>query len=144
MRRIPDMLGRIPRPTPAMGVALLALLIACSGAAVAAITSAEGTITACRDTKTGTLRIINAEGGQTCSAKETQLAWKNGINGKVADSLHADRADSAASAGDADTLDGKNSTEFFGKTEKAADPDTLDGLDSTEFGAARDEWFSIR
>jgi hypothetical protein len=79
------LLGRIPRPTPAMAVALLALLIAASGAAVAAIPSSDGTITACLN-KTGALRIINAEGGQTCTSKETQLSWKDGIHGKVADS----------------------------------------------------------
>ena len=128
-----------------MGVALLALLIACSGAAVAAIPSADGTITACRDNRSGALRIINAEGGQTCSARETQLAWKDGINGKVADSLHADRADnatnaanaanadSATSAGDADTLDGRDSTEFLDKTGTVANSDTLDGMDSSSF-----------
>jgi hypothetical protein len=62
MRTILSGLGRrIPRPTPAMGVALLALLIACSGAAVAAIPSSDGTISACRDNRTGTLRVINTE-----------------------------------------------------------------------------------
>jgi hypothetical protein len=34
-RTILGLLGKIPRPTPAMGVALVALLIAASGAAVA-------------------------------------------------------------------------------------------------------------
>src|SRR5829696_6023681 len=119
MRTILGRLGtRIPRPTPAMGVALLALLIACSGAAVAAIPSEDGTITACRDNRTGVLRAIDAESNQTCRVTETLLSWKDGINGKVADALHADQADTAASAGDANTLDGKDSTEFLGKTEK--------------------------
>ncbi len=36
-------------------------------------------------------------------------------------------------AKNADKLDGKDSTEFLGKTEKAADSDLLDGKDSTEF-----------
>jgi hypothetical protein len=92
-------LGRIPRPTPAMGVALLALLIAASGAAVAAIPhSVDGTITACYNTRTGALRVINAEGGQTCGSRQTQLEWKDGITGKVADS---------------DLLDGQDSTDLL-------------------------------
>jgi hypothetical protein len=90
-------LGRIPIPSPAMVVALVALLIAASGAAVAAIPSSDGTINACRDTRTGTLRVINAEGGQRCTTKETQLAWKDSITGKVADS---------------EKLDGRDSTDF--------------------------------
>ena len=178
MRTVLSVLIRIPRPSPAMGVALLALLIAASGAAVAAIPS-NGTITACRDNKTGVLRIVDtADMLQVCTGKETRLVWEDGITGKVAnsdkldnkdsteflganqkaadsdkldgksgedfyavgskvaDSAHADQADSATNAGDADTLDGKDSTEFLGKTEKAADADTLDGLDSTELGAA--------
>jgi hypothetical protein len=69
-----------------MAVALLALLIAASGAAVAAIPSSDGTITACRDTKTGALRAIDPEGGQRCTSKETRLAWKDGITGTVANS----------------------------------------------------------
>jgi hypothetical protein len=72
----------------------VALLIAASGAAVAAIPSSDGTINACRDTRTGTLRVINAEGGQRCTTKETQLAWKDGITGKVADSEKFDGRDS--------------------------------------------------
>lgn len=39
----------------------------------------------------------------------------------------------ADEAGDADTLDGKDSTDFLGATDQAVDSDTLDGLDSTEF-----------
>jgi hypothetical protein len=48
----------------------------------------------------------------------------------VADSDHANRADTATSAGDANTFDGNDSTEFLGKTEKAADSDKLDETDT--------------
>jgi hypothetical protein len=155
-------LGKVPRPSPAMVVALFALLLAASGAAVAAgsFTASDGTITACRDNKTAALRVINAQGGQACSAKETTITWKDGITGKVADadkldnkdsseflganqkaadSSHADQADSATSATsatsaeDANTLDGKDSTEFLGANQKAADSDLLDGQDASAF-----------
>src|SRR5829696_975241 len=127
-------LGKIPIPTPAMTVALLALFIAASGTGVAAIsyTASDGTITACRDNRTGALRVIQS--GQTCAtSKETTITWNDGITGKVADS---------------DKLDGQDSTAFLGTNQKAADAahadqatsassaadaDTLDGTDSSEF-----------
>lgn len=112
-------LGKIPRPTPAMAVALLALLVASSGVAVAAgsFTASDGTITACRDNRTGTLRVIQS--GQSCTAsKETTITWKDGITGKVAD---------------ADKLDGQDSAAFLGANQTAADSNKLDGLDSTDF-----------
>jgi len=102
-----------------MVVALLALLIAASGAAIADIPSRwDGVITACRDNRSGVLRVIDAEGGQTCTSKERELAWKDGFTGKVADS---------------EELDGQDSTAFLGANQKAADSDKLDGVDSTQF-----------
>jgi hypothetical protein len=119
MRTILGGLGRrIPRPTPAMGVALLALLIACSGAAFATIPSDDGTITACRDNRTGVLRAIDAETNQTCRANETQLTWKNGIKGQVADALHADQADNA------DTIDGLDSSALQRRVSASCDPES--------------------
>ena len=58
------------------------------------IPSSDGTITACRHNQSGALRIIDAEAGQTCKASETQLTWKDGIHGKVADSDKLDGLDS--------------------------------------------------
>jgi hypothetical protein len=131
------LLGKVPIPTPAMAVALLALFIAASGTGVAAIsyTASDGTITACRDNRTGALRVIQS--GQTCNiSKETTITWNDGITGMVADS---------------DKLDGKDSSEFYAQDSKvadsahadqadsatsansAADADTLDGADSSEF-----------
>src|SRR5215217_1494885 len=108
------LIRRIPRPSPALAVALLALLIACSGAAVAAIPS-NGTISACYAKNSGALRVIDT--GQSCTAKEIQLAWKDGstLLGKN------------EKATDSDKLDNKDSTEFLAKMEKAADSDQLDG-----------------
>jgi hypothetical protein len=57
-------------------VALAALLVLGTGAvALAAIPSADGTITGCRDNRSGALRVIDAEAGQSCTAKETALTW---------------------------------------------------------------------
>jgi hypothetical protein len=87
-------LGKVPRPSPAMVVALFALLIAASGAAFAAIPSSSGTITTCY-AQNGSLRVIDTEAGQTCRSAETQLSWKDGITGKVADSNKLDGMDSS-------------------------------------------------
>ncbi len=62
---------------------------------------------------------------------------------KVADSSHADQADSATTAqsatnaqnaANANTLDGKDSTGFYAAGSKVADADKLDGKDSTALG----------
>jgi hypothetical protein len=44
-------------------------------AAVAAIPDTNGVIHGCRNTKTGVLRVIDTEKGQTCSNKEAALTW---------------------------------------------------------------------
>src|SRR5215203_665357 len=88
-------LGKIPRPSPAMVLALVALLVATSGAAFAAIPSSSGTITTCYDKGNGTLRVIDTEVGQTCRSTETSLSWKDGITGKVANSDKLDGMDSS-------------------------------------------------
>lgn len=55
---------------------LAVLLVLGTGAvALAAIPSADGTIHGCRDNRTGTLRVIDAEAGQTCTSRETALTW---------------------------------------------------------------------
>ncbi|HYH99743.1 phage tail protein, partial [Hyalangium sp.] len=43
----------------------------------------------------GTLRVIDVEDGQTCRSTETQLSWKDGITGKVANSDKLDGMDSS-------------------------------------------------
>src|SRR5215218_6187449 len=136
-------LGKIPIPTPARVVALLALFIAASGVAVATIPS-NGTITACYAKSNGALRVIDT--GQTCNSKETQLAWMDGStllgrNEKTTDSDKLDNKDSTEfvganqTAADSDKLDGQDSTAFLGANQKAADSDKLDGKDSAAFYA---------
>ena len=44
-------------------------------AATAAIPDANGVIHGCRNTKTGVLRVIDTDKGQTCSKDETALSW---------------------------------------------------------------------
>jgi hypothetical protein len=124
MRAILGVFSKIPRPTPAMGVALLALIIAACGAAVATIPS-NGTITACYNNNSGALRVMDTEDSQPqpCSSRETQLAWKDG-------STLLGKDEKAA---DSERLDGLDSTAFLGATQKAADSDKLDGMDSAKF-----------
>jgi len=63
---------RIPRPSPAMVVAVLALVVAAAGGAVAAIPDPDGTIHACL--RSGNLRVIDAAVAE-CQAGETPLAF---------------------------------------------------------------------
>src|SRR5829696_3800962 len=93
------------------------------------IPSSDGTITGCRHNQSGALRIIDAEAGQTCKASETQLTWKEGIHGKVADSDKLDGLDSTNLLPDGDlpagtTLRGRYDS--FGNTTGQGD-NTLGG-----------------
>jgi hypothetical protein len=54
-------------------IAVAALSLVAS-AAYAAIPSANGTITACKDSK-GALKVIDTEAGQTCNANQQLLNW---------------------------------------------------------------------
>jgi hypothetical protein len=62
--------------------------------------------------------------------------------GSVPFAAEANTANSALTAGDADTLDGMNSTDFLGATEKAANADKLDDKDSGDFALAGSENWS--
>jgi hypothetical protein len=55
----------------------IAVVLVAVGAtvAVAAIPDANGVIHGCRDTRTGALRVIDSEAGQTCGSKEAALNW---------------------------------------------------------------------
>ena len=57
----------------ALVLALAALAVA-AGVGYAAIPAANGTISACKDAK-GTLKVIDAESGQTCNANQQLLQW---------------------------------------------------------------------
>jgi len=63
----------IPRLSPAMAVALAALVLAATGGAVAAVGDG-GTIDGCV-TRTGEIRLLEAEGSPPCAASESPIAW---------------------------------------------------------------------
>jgi hypothetical protein len=57
-----------------VGSAIL-LVLAVGTVVRAAIPAADGTITGCRDNRTGALRVIDAEAGQSCGSREALLTW---------------------------------------------------------------------
>jgi hypothetical protein len=59
----------------ALAIVSVSVVLASATLAVAAIPSADGTITACRNAKSGALRVIDADAGQACSKDERQLSW---------------------------------------------------------------------
>jgi hypothetical protein len=59
----------------AVVLAAVVLTIGASAVAIAAIPDSNGVIHACRDNRTGALRVIDTEAGQTCSSKESALYW---------------------------------------------------------------------
>jgi hypothetical protein len=64
------MLRRMPRPSPALVVAVIALVVAAGGGAMAALPDSDGTIHGCVGAR-GALRVI--EPPTTCEAGETPL-----------------------------------------------------------------------
>ena len=72
-------LARIPRPSPAVIVAIVAVFVAASGLAVAAIPSRNGVIHACYKKKGGALRAVS---GGKCPKGSRALAWnQRGLTG---------------------------------------------------------------
>ena len=63
------------RPSPAMIVASIALVVALGGVAVASIPSAGGVITSCYNTSTGAVRIVDAATTRACNTGEMFLTW---------------------------------------------------------------------
>jgi len=58
-------------------IAALAVAVVAGGVGYAAIPSADGTISACKDS-TGALKVIDAEAGETCRAGQELLTWNQG------------------------------------------------------------------
>lgn len=63
------------RPSPAMVVAVTALVLGLGGAAYAAIPDGTGVIHGCYQKSTGKLRVIDTDQDQTCHPSEVSLSW---------------------------------------------------------------------
>jgi Collagen triple helix repeat (20 copies) len=69
---------RLSIPSPGIGLGLIALVVALSGAAYAAIPSSDGVIHSCYNASSnpsGQLRVIDADAGAKCSKNEKALDW---------------------------------------------------------------------
>src|SRR5215212_3485501 len=63
------------RSSPALIVAVLVIIVALGGAAVAAIPSSDGVIHGCYKQEKGQLRVIDAGAGNQCRKSEAAIAW---------------------------------------------------------------------
>ena len=62
--------------SPLTVLAVVVLTIAAGGVAMAAIPGSTGVFTGCRDARSGVLRVIDAEAGNTCViGQETPVTW---------------------------------------------------------------------
>lgn len=66
---------RFGRPSPGVVMGGLALMIATSGVAVAAIPSSSGVVNACYSKRTGTVRVVDKAKKQKCRKGEKALSW---------------------------------------------------------------------
>jgi hypothetical protein len=57
------------------GLLVMALLLLGGSVAYAAIPDSQGVIHACRNAKSGALRVIDTDKGQTCGKDEAALSW---------------------------------------------------------------------
>lgn len=67
-------LGRF-RLSPAMVVAVVAVVLALGGVSWASIPDSSGVVHSCYKKENGQLRVINTDQGQTCRHSETALNW---------------------------------------------------------------------
>ncbi len=72
---------RTHRPSPAMAVALAALIVALGGAAFAAIPDSSGTIHGCAKKRNGSLRVVESAGD--CRAGEFPISWNDNSGGRL-------------------------------------------------------------
>src|SRR6266487_3613435 len=86
---------------PLVIAAIAVTLLATATVAVASIPDSQGVIHGCRDLKSGSLRVIDTDAGQTCDSKgEAALSWSqagpagpagaNGVSGYEQVTTHLD------------------------------------------------------
>jgi hypothetical protein len=142
------------RPSPAMGVALIALFITLGGTTYAATggnfilgnaNTAGNTSALSSGVTTGPSLSVTNTGGKSAArfTANAGIAPFSVSNATKIGSLNADLLDGVDSAGflrtsgkaaDSNLLDGIDSSGFLRTTGKAADADKLDGLDSNAYG----------
>jgi len=85
------------RPSPALIISLMALVLATGGFAAAAIPDSSGVVHGCYKKKKGTLRLVS---GSKCKKSEKSISWNqkgaNGANGAAG--AKGDKGDAGASA----------------------------------------------
>lgn len=132
------MTSRRPRrPSPALLISILALVMAMGGSSIAqdVVADISAKIKGNRIAKNAIKSKHIANG----KVKAVDLA-----PGVIPDAYSKTESDgkyqasgnylaASGKAADSELLDGKDSTEFLGKTEKAADSEALDGVDSSGF-----------
>jgi hypothetical protein len=136
----PTVLHRIRRPSPALVIAVIALIAATAGNAVADGVSAvaaklgKGSVTS-REVKNGSLTLTDFK-----ASERSKLKGAGGAKGATGDKGvpgATGPAGPAGAQGPAGTPDGYTKAEadttFLGKTAQAADSDQLDGIDSGGF-----------
>src|SRR5215211_6078546 len=92
-------MARIRRPSPGTVLGGLALIVATSGVAAAAIPGSDGTVTACIS-KDGAVKVIDPAAGKTCTGTQTTVSFAStDATGKVANADKLDGLDSMAFLG---------------------------------------------
>jgi hypothetical protein len=159
---------RVPLPSPGTLIALLALAVAASGVAVAAIPNRDGTISACykaRGKAKGQLRLVDR--GKRCRRGERAISWSQsgapgapgesgapgapGPTGSTGPTGATGEPGRPGEKGDTGTPDpssfytkSESDGRFLGLAAKAVDADELDGSDSADFmsGGGRTQYLS--
>ena len=111
------------RPSPAMVVALIALLVALAGVAVASIPGPGGVIKACYSKSTGSLRALDSN--KSCSRKhERTLSWNQrgpqGLRGLQG--TQGDRGSSGAPGATTVVVRYATNTDSAAETDVSCDP----------------------